>query len=59
MLMKLLRLLLKWSLCNQQHHEIRIQGIANYVIEYVTEAKNDAVQVCLCTYKGRYPEGRS
>jgi hypothetical protein len=24
---------LKWSLCNQQHHEIRIQGIANYVIE--------------------------
>ena len=43
-------LLLKWSLCNQQHHEIRIQGIANYyVIVYVTEAKNDAdVGVSMC-----------
>jgi hypothetical protein len=42
--------LLKWSLCNQQHHEIRIQGIANYyVIVYVTEAKNDAdVGVSMC-----------
>ena len=41
---------LKWSLCNQQHHEIRIQGIANYyVIVYVTEAKNDAdVGVSMC-----------
>jgi hypothetical protein len=42
--------MLKWSLCNQQHHEIRIQGIANYyVIVYVTEAKNDTdVGVSMC-----------
>jgi hypothetical protein len=41
--------LLKWSLCNQQHYEIRIQGITNYVIETSQRQRNDAVPgVSLC-----------